>query len=500
MGVGILVKRIFETSPVLPAAVTQAAFLDALEKKDSAERINAQRLINWYNRDRDEIVLHLKEAAGKKVENVEDWSFPVINGVPRTIKRLSTVYKDPPTRDYFVGDKPAPEATLEKIDKMYSRIDLDKKMVTLDRWSTLLNTVHAELVFRKGYIDIDVRLRPSVVIVPDPEDFLEFAAFAYRWEPMDPETLEPVKGWVYWTEEMHLFITGAGKMVGMSNKEGTNPYKDPESGEPLIPVVTVRKIEDIQDYWGRFGADLVDAQEAANVELGNMWETMGLQTHGWPVITNFGLPEGAVVKMGPKHPLVANKVTKEDHPPNVAFPKPDPDLGAVREVLDWFLRLNASAYGLPPSAWSLDEQALSGFSKFMDNIELLEAREEAVPQWQKIEADIFKKARIVYNYNAPDKDKIPEEVKLKVTFPKPRIPESPTEEATRWALAIKSDLASLVDYFMGKEGLDRDSATERAKETVEANRELGGIVSLARSRFLEQQERLASVTEEEEGA
>lgn len=455
------------------AAIVQASFIKALESKDKLERDRAQRYIDWYNRDRIAIIEHVKEQARRSFDSTEDWQFPIVNGVPRTIKRLSQGYISPPAREYHVDGKALEGTALDPINRMFSGIDINRKMRSLDRWSTLLNTVHVEVVPRKGLIDWDIRLRPDVTVIPDPSDFLEFVKFAYAWTPMDPDSLEPTKGWVYWTDEEHVFISAGGLTIGMSNEKGTNPYTN-AAGEPVIPITTVRKIEDIADYWGSFGADLVDAMQTMNVQLGNIWETTILQVHGQPFLVNVELEKGKKVKIGPKHPITVTKVSKDDVAPSLTFPKPDPDIEETQGFLDWFIKTNAAAYGLPPSAWAIDEQRLSGFAKFMDNIELLEMREEDATQWETTEQDLYTKSAIVWNTWAAANSEplVPEEVEVKLDFPPVKVPESPAEKTQRWALQIASGQASHVDYFMEEEGLDKEAAEKRAIEVADQNKKI----------------------------
>jgi hypothetical protein len=471
MAFGQIIKELFSTDEKNAAAAVQASFIRGLEAKEKTNREEAQRFIDWYNRDREAIIEHLKEAAVKSFDSLDDWAFPIINGVPRTVRRLSMAYREAPEREYTRdGETLDPESKeVAAIAAMYGTMDLNRKLRNLDRWSTLLNTVHAEVVMRKGAIDWDIRLRPDVTVIQDPDDYLAFSALAYKLNVIDPNTLKPVDGWVYWTADRHIFISGGGQEIGMSVKDGSNPYKD--GGEPVIPIATIRKQEDVGDYWGRFGADLVEAIQSMNIQLGNIWETTTLQVHGQPLFINIELEPGQEVLLGPKHPLVAKKVTKDDVPPDVKFPKPDPDIQETQAFLDWFIKGNASAYGMPPSAWSMDEQRLSGFAKFMDNIELLEMREEDQTQWQAIESDLFRKSVIVWNY-WNEGSKVAEDLDVRVTFPAAKIVETPLEEAQRWTMELADGRRSLVDYFVDTEGLDRARALERALEVAKEKREI----------------------------
>jgi hypothetical protein len=456
-------------------ALVRELWVAALEESDRAAREKAQRLLDYYNRDRDAIVKHLTEAARKTFgDQVSDWQWPTRNGVPRVMKRLSLAYISPPERLLMRKGKPL-EPTSKEHELvfgpagLYSGIDIDRKMKEADRYSTLLNTVHLEVVPRKGRIDWDIRLRPGVIIIEDPDDYLQFVKFAYEFNLLDPKTLKSRVGWVYWTEDEHKYLMKNGETVGMSLEDGSNPYGG------RIPIVTVRKL--IQDnYWGAFGSDLVDAFEQATLQLANLWENAFLQTHGQPVGTNLGLKPGQTLVTGCKNPILCENVGKDDVPPGLEFVSPEPKIVEVRDLVDWYIKSLGQDYGLPPSSWSLDEVAESGFAKFMNNIELFEDRDDSQTMWIKVEQDLFDKSRMVWNRWASENQvtPIPEDLDLQVTFQPVRLPESPTDKATRYTMGIKAGITSPVRYFMEEENLSREEAIAKAKEIDEENKMFGG--------------------------
>lgn len=465
-----LYAQLFQSARMsLPETMVYTAWVRNLATQEKAAMDAAQRLVDWYQRDREQIVEHLRLAAGKTFpdDETKDWQFPVLDEVPRIIKRLSLAYKEPPTRKLLRGgEELEPGAKeYELVERMYRNIQIDRKFKELDRWSTLLNTVHVEVVPRKGAIDWDIRLRPSVMIVEDPEDYLDFVKFAYRWAPLDPETLRTREGWVVWTAEMHAFIVDGEDPYPLSTEDGSNPY----GGE--IPVVTVRKLEQ-DDYWGRFGADLVEAIEAMNLQLANMWENGFMQTHGMPFSTNCGFASGDKVKTGPKHGVHVDGVTTDDVAPDFRFIKPDNDIPEVQDMLKWFIDAIGQSYGMPTGGWSEDQVPESGFAKFIKNFELLENRDDDMSVWEEIEQDLFAKSRMVYNTWASQAERVPEDLELQVIYTDISFPESPTERITRWTMAIKGGLATEVDYYMQEEGLDEEQAMEKAKKKARQRAEL----------------------------
>jgi len=480
MPVGEIVKRIFTTDYENAQKVIARTWLDTLEASDKADRDYAQRLLDWYNRDKDEIKKYMQDLAVKTFANEvrEQWHFPVINGVPRTIKRLSQAYREPPERELLDAEgEVIPRSKTDMYDqlkRLYEQFDPNSKLKDLDRYGTLLNTVHFEVVPRGKGIDWDIRLRPKVTVLQDPDNYLDFSKFAHYWAAVDPdsETLKKFTGWVYWTEDEHYLIRQDKVFVGMTMPDGSNPYRDGE-GAPVIPIVTLRKIEQ-DDYWGNFGADMVSAMEFANLQLANLYETGLIQTRGIPLLINCGMKSGNVITLGPRDPIAVDNVTKDDIAPDVRFVSPDPDIKEVMDFVDWLVKEIGATYGLPASAWSLEEKRMSGYAKYLDNLELLEGREDEIDMWAAIEADAFEKSRVVYNTWAKQwgAKPIDEELSLKVTFPKTKFPESPKEKAERLAAEFAAGLSSPVDYFMEEEGLDEEAALEKALKIAKHNAEI----------------------------
>jgi len=466
-----LIEKIFSSEARNPSErITRDDWISAKDNKDKAERTEAQRLVDWYNRNTTEIVKHLKDQAKRtfKSSEIESWHWPVINSVARIIKRISMTYKSPPKR-YLKrnGERLDPKKEEKLYDAvfgdqgMYRNIDLIKKFKELENWAKLLNTIHFEIVPRNGAIDWDIRLRPGTMVIEDPLDYLSFVKFAYRWEPVNPVTLEPEKGWVIWDEEQHVFQLDSGYRIGMSEEDGRNPYQG------MIPIVTVRMLEQ-DEYWGKYAADLVDSVQAFHVQLANMWENALLQTHGQPIAINLGFKTGDNILIGPRHPISVENVTADDVMPALVFAKPDSDLDKVTAMLQFFQEATANSYGMPKGSWSMEEVPESGFAKAMNNLELLENRDDDALQWKRIEEEAFVKSRIVYNEYG-DGEKIPEDIELEVEFEPVSFPESPTEEVTRITLEIKNDLNSRVRYFMEKYDITHDEAQELADEIAEEN-------------------------------
>lgn len=471
MAIGELIKRVFATDPTIPADIVLAQFIQGLENDDKKEREDAQRLLDWYNRDREKIIAHLKDAARIVFgESTATWIWPIMNHVPRMIRRLSMAYKEPPRREYFTPDGKklgSEDERVKRIERIYRGIDRNRKLKEFDRYVTLLNTAHMEIVPRSGRIDWDIRLRPSVTVIESPEDYLDFAKIAFRTTLMNPDTMRTREGWIYWSEEDYFFLEDGGAIVAIANEDTRNPY----GGE--IPVVTARKIE-TDEYWGRFGADIIEATTAENIQLADLWHTVGLQSFGVPFGTNLGLRKGERLTLSPETPLLVDKVTRDMIPPDLKFLKPDPDVATVKDLLQWYQTHNGGTYGMPASAFSEEVKELSGYAKMLDNLELIETREDEIDQWIAVEMELDRFSRLVHNTWFDEKVPSIDDVIMRPTFPAISFPEDPLVRTQRWILLVKGGAKTWVDYYIEVEGMTEEDAKAEVARQAQLRREFSG--------------------------
>lgn len=464
-----VIERIFNNQFTDAQGIVHQTWITTLKGRERAAMDAAIRLLDYFNKDRDAIVEHCKVKAAQTFDDVEGWQYPPLNFVARTIKRLSLAFRNPP--DWVVVDdagEPIDDPDGKLVDTftktLFRGVDILEKLKTMDQYATLMNTVLVEPVWRNGAIDWDIHMRSNTIVIPDPENYLAPAKVAIAWCPMNVDTLETRDGWIYWTPTEHSFMDESGQTFGMSDPDGKNPYG-------IIPMTVIRKLEQ-NEFWGRLGADVVDANEAALVLLADIWETMIFQSFGQALFTNCGINDGDTIKLGPKNPFVAEKITTDMVPPSIQFITPDTDTANVMDQIDRYIKQVGACYSLPPGSWSLDEQRQSGFAKFMDNIELLENRDDDIPSWTRTIMDLVEKSRLVHNHFAPlnKGEVIPDGMYLMPVFPPASFPESPTEKSTRIAMDIGMGLYSAVRYHMDENGLDEDAAMERAMQDAEWNR------------------------------
>lgn len=451
-------------------ALVHEQWIRAKEKDEKEQMKAAQKLLDYYYRDLDEIRSHVKERAATVFtkDDINNMHWPIKNGVPRTVKRMALTFKYPPKLIPVDSSGEPSDLLQDKVDYMFRKMDTIQKLKELDRFSILMNTVLNEIVWRNGAVDWDLHLRSKTVVVEDPADYLNFTKVAYQFNPMDPDTLIPIKnGWVLWTEDEHIMIDGNGNQQGISNNDGTNPYD-------VIPITVVRQLEQ-DDFWGNLGSDLVDSTELAMIQLAGIWHTAYLQSFGIPVGTNLQTKPNKKVTIGPGQGFFSENVSMDMVKPALEFAKPEMDLEPVMNSIDRFKSWVEQDYGLPPSDSKLSSRRQSAQSKWMDNLEMLEDRENAITKWEDIIQEIFSKSVMVHNYHTPGRShQIPEGTELKIEFPAAVYPETPSEKIERWTLSIANNLANPVDYYMQEKGMTEQEAIEAVEKNKKYN-ELYGM-------------------------
>lgn len=464
-----LIDNIMTEQASLAEGIVREAWIRTLADREQSEMLVAQKWLDYFNKNRDEIVKYCAITAEKTFDDVSDWQWPPINFVARTIKRLSLAFRNPPAFQFVDAKGDAIDDSAGKLNALvwnvlFAKMDVIDKLKSIDNYSKLMNTILVEPVWRNGGIDWDIHMRPSTVVIPDPANYLTFKKVASKWSFINPDDLRARDGWIYWSDDQHEFIDATGRAYGMSTPDGSNPYE-------TIPMTVVRTIE--QDvFWGRFGGDLVDANESTMIQLGNIWEIMIFQSFGQPIGTNLQLNSGDTLRLGPKHPIIAEKVTSDMVPPSLQFVKPDADIAVVMDGIDRYIKWIAASFSLPPSAWSLDEQRQSGFAKFMDNIENLENRDDDIPSWKRTISELFNHSRMVHNYwcGKAGIESIPEDFFIDAIFPDASFPESPTEKIERYTVAIGAGLSSPVRYYMDEYDMDEQAAIEAATKDAKWNK------------------------------
>jgi hypothetical protein len=124
--------------------------------------------------------------------------------------------------------------------------------------------------------------------------------------------------------------------------------------------------------------------------------------------------------------------------------------------------------------WSIDGSAPSGFSLLVQNIDLLESREDDIEYAESYEKEIYDVIQVQDDIlglgnKLPVRDK---NNKLYVDFQEVNFPVNAAEEREKWDWEIEKNAKTIVDYIQSDQGLTDEEAMERYEENKKINTNL----------------------------
>jgi hypothetical protein len=160
---------------------------------------------------------------------------------------------------------------------------------------------------------------------------------------------------------------------------GTNPYN-------RIPFITLR-LDESSDFWGDGMNDIVQSNEHLNARLTDTFYKMFL-SFGIPLGVNLGIKAQDFV-LSPDTPVMVNEAKLDQQVPDLKFITPDQKIELDKIVSDWFINEMGVSKGLPAGAFAEKETATSGYSKMIDNLELVDLNEDDKEALREFEYDLF---------------------------------------------------------------------------------------------------------------
>jgi hypothetical protein len=228
------------------------------------------------------------------------------------------------------------------------------------------------------------------------------------------------------------------------NPQGVNPYG-------LLPFVPLFDTLPDDQFFLPGGDDLIEAQEAINVALSNLWRAVELQAHGQAWAT--GISAGEVLNVGPDRAIT---LPEGGH---FGFAAPNAPIKDILAAIQFVMRQVAATNDLSADVFDLDRRSESGAAKHVEQIDLREARQDDVALWRAYEARLWEVLKRVVNTHAPGT--IPEAAALHVDFAE--MQENLTETERLLNARTKTDLGvwNPVDVLMA-ENPDGYSTREEA--------------------------------------
>jgi len=338
-----------------------------------------------------------------------------VNMAKRLIDRISLVYKNNPDRNVQ--------------DERYQDLVIDKDFTLkrIERIHNLLGTVALQVVWNEeGKFNYIPRL--------------EFEPIFEKGDPMNPiGIVYPVQRrvdslsqhdedeFVYWDSEQHFRFDSNGKVISI-NEGDINPYG-------VLPFVFIQPNTQIDEFLntGR-GKDIVIANQQVDIAM-TMLQHHIRKAGGQYVIE--GNVETNRVDLGLNKVVVVDDGQMKNLNPNV-------NINEIMEGIKFQLQQVAINHHL-----SFDfgiNGAKSGVALKIENIELLEAREDDVEKFNRSEKEIFQIEKVIADVEA----NISLQEDFSVNFTELDFPDF-EKEREEWDWKFEHGIADVIDYMMFKD-------------------------------------------------
>ena len=203
-----------------------------------------------------------------------------------------------------------------------------------------------------------------------------------------------------WTADRYTLRDHRGNRISSTdNPDGVNPY----GALPFVPLFDA--LPD-SDFFLPGGADLVEAQQAVNVALSNLWRSVELQAHGQAWASGVGA--GTRLETGPNRAILLPTEGK------FGFAAPNSPIDSILNAIEFVMRQVSATNAVGADIFDLSKSSESASAKAAARIDLKEARADDIALWRVSESRLFDVLKAVVNTHKPGT--IPAEASMRVDF------------------------------------------------------------------------------------
>tara|TARA_Y100001963_G_scaffold158334_1_gene257584 strand:- start:1181 stop:2515 length:1335 start_codon:yes stop_codon:yes gene_type:complete len=351
------------------------------------------------------------------------------NITKKIINRISMVYKDNPVRMY--NNEQNDDITDLMLRKNY-------KLKSMERIHNLVGTMLVHVLWNEAEEKIEYRPILEYEVTLNPDNPMEIMSVLYPVEKTTDDIMQHQNDkFIFWSKEHHYMIDSQNKITQI-NEDNVNPYG-------ILPFVTIQPNTAIDEYFNiGEGADIALANQQIDISM-----TM-LQHHirsaGGQMFVS-GRVDTDNIKLG------LNKVVViEDG--SLGTVNNSTDIGAIMEGIKHQIQHICSNHHIAFDFGIATQK--SGVAIKLENLELLEAREDDVEKFRMVEKDIHKIEQkileVEMNLALPDD--------FHVDFAEIDFPD-PDKEMAQWDWWMKHGIKDKIDYIMEHDP-DRFESREEA--------------------------------------
>jgi len=434
-----------------------------------------------------------------------------INIARRVVKQESTLYKEPPERQFASDKSTLSDGQENALQMMYDDGNFNVKLAKSNAFFKLQNQNIFQVLPMYGKLQIRPLLRHHVNVVPDsknpemPEAYfiggfdrtrfvagnknMDYTKSQYRqpYQDFRNQKIADADDWrkkarfVWWTKELNFITNGMGEILPDENM-GANGLIDIES--PIVghlPFVDVAPAKDFE-FWVRQGQSLTDFSIEYNAYMSIIMDIIRMQGFAVPVFTGSDdlLPE--YVTIGPRQGIRLPQ--DPDNPTTFSFESPSPDIGASIQFGEFLLANFLSSRGIDPKTISGKAESNkfnSGIERLLSMIEQFSASKDDQNNYDSAEQELVKLVGVWHNNLKGDEtqldkkywtDDFPDDLYVSVNFYKPEMIQTESEKLANIETKMRLGLMSKVDALSVIENIEPDQARERIAEISAEKQEM----------------------------
>jgi hypothetical protein len=480
-------------------------YIEELIKSQSCNSVKwAQRNIKDVYKDRWEYIIlaNLKDQfTDATYAKLKSLITKEINLLRFVVDRISLVYKTASIREAVISDDGENKVIDEVYDKAIRDANINVTMKNVNTYTNMLNHVLVRPVIRDNKLYYDIHTFDNAEIITDPDDWRKIIGvviytglvlpaydeyYSYKTEtgiyrvaegeefpPFEKYkykyvfTIENDKSYIYQYEMYGKKINGEIQERLLSKEDG---YYN-SAGEPTLPFVLFSaraQIDEALDFSSR--SDLLDATINTNINLVYLNQIIKFQSYKQVYIeTDDPKTFSSQITTDPQSVWVLPRSINGGTTAAGTL-----DLQAAYDKLWQGIKdrilVVLSQYGIPPSAFEATGSPSSGFSKMVENITLLENRQDDIDRYRAYEKELYEKTVTVWNSDSSG-EKMSTKAEFFIDFGDIDFPVQSSEKTQEWKEKIANNVATPVDWIMSENGdLDRDQALDEYKRNIVENR------------------------------
>ena len=421
-----------------------ATALQSLEDSSESSRLQLYRDLKiFYENDNDEIETYLKNKLINlglfKKETTDKLFICHRDNIQKSLKRVTAgIFDNRPVRELWNGDNLSDFDLAGYLDS----INYNAKVKEIFKKARYYGIAEMYIQFIDGKPRLEVIVPDRYLIETKSNDYLKKEKIYIQKSRLDSNgEFELI--YEVWTDYDYSILLSNNvieqvEINGELKKTQPNKYKK-------IPVVCLRFNEG-DSYFSEPNWDLFSTQIKLDIMRTNDFYTSLFQKFGVGIAVNLGLKENDTI--APNKILKVDNVKEGDVLPDLKFVTPDNDWEGYNKAIDFEVLDSLRSQGINTNSASLDNKTLSGTAKTIDEIELIEERENVKEVLYNFEIELLNLIKTIQN---AEKKLIPEG-DFEVTYSEEQTVESIDDKIKRREMELKYGIKSPIDFI--KEDLE----------------------------------------------